>query len=187
MRILFFLAILFFYSCSESKVSIIENMSDIAELSEKILDNPNDTFLLIRRKNYFLKRKQLEAALIDIEHLFKLDSLNYNRTFDLASTYFFLAESGKSEYYVKALNVLNVSRVTEKADFASLLMRAKLYYLFKMYEYSLIDLNNALRVNKYDADAYFYKGLNLKEMGDIKSAIPQFQTSVAGSRVWTSL
>ncbi len=178
MRILSFWAILFLFSCAEPKVPVTEKISDIAVLSEKILASPNDTSLLVQRKNYFLKRKQLEAALIDIEYLFQLDSLNYNRTFDLASTYFSLAESGKPKYYNKALNVLNVSRVTEKAALPSLLMRAKLYYIFKMYEFSLTDLNNALRINKYVAEAYFYKGLNFKEMGDVEAATPQFQTTV---------
>ena len=178
MRILFFCGFLFLLSCTEQNTVVKEKKSDISILSEKILESPNDTTLLIQRRDYFLELNRLEAALIDIEYLYLLDSMNFNRTFDLASTYFTLAEEGKSEYYNKAFNVLNSSRVTEKSHFPSLLIRAKLYYIFKMYELSLTDLNNSLRINKYLAEAYFYKGLNFKEMGEESAAMSQFQTAI---------
>ena len=60
----------------------------------------------------------------------------------------------------------------------ALLLRAKLNYLFQNYSESLNDINTYLPTNKFDSEAYFYRGLIYKEQGDLEMAQSQFQTAV---------
>ena len=66
----------------------------------------------------------------------------------------------------------------QEAHTASLLLRGELHYLYRKHEESLKDLNNVLKVDPYEEKAYYFKGLNFKELGDFKKAISQFQTTV---------
>lgn len=59
-----------------------------------------------------------------------------------------------------------------------LLLRAKLYYVLQNYSQSLNDINTYLPTYPFDAEAYFFKGLNYKDMGDLEMAQSQFQTAV---------
>ena len=57
-------------------------------------------------------------------------------------------------------------------------LERELHYLYRKHEESLKDLNNVLRVDPYEAKAYYFKGLNFKELGDFEKAVSQFQTTV---------
>ena len=59
-----------------------------------------------------------------------------------------------------------------------LLLRAKLYYVLQNYSQSLKDINTYLPSYPFDAEAYFFKGLNYKDMGELEMAQSQFQTAV---------
>jgi Tfp pilus assembly protein PilF len=89
--------------------------------------------------------------------------------------YFNQADS-ESSYYQKSYLLL------EGKDFEALpevlLLRAKLNYLFQNYSESLNDINTYLPSNKFDSEAYFYRGLIYKEQGDLEMAQSQFQTAV---------
>ena len=66
----------------------------------------------------------------------------------------------------------------QEAHIPSLLLRGELHYLYRKHEESLKDLNNVLRVDPYEEKAYYFKGLNFKELGDFEKAVSQFQTTV---------
>ena len=147
-------------------------------LSEKILENPNDTSLLHSRADLFLINGNLEGALLDLEYLYQLDSNNYQNLSNLSHVYYQLGEKGKIDYFRKALLLLDKGIVTLKNELKDLSLRYKLYYYISKHKKSLFDINNVLKLDKYIAEAYYYKGLNFFKLGDTAKAISQFQTSV---------
>jgi Tfp pilus assembly protein PilF len=169
------LSVILIISCNSSNSLEIKDQRTISQISKELLDNPSDTVLLIERRNLYILDENWSQALLDQIELFKLDSLNLNRSFELANMYFNQADSEPS-YYQKSYLLL------EGKDFdalpEALLLRAKLNYLFQNYSESLNDINTYLPTNKFDSEAYFYRGLIYKEQGDLEMAQSQFQTAV---------
>ena len=143
-----------------------------------VIAKPNDVALLQKRKQLFLDRGNLEAAMMDQELIVSLDSSNHELLFELAEMQYQIAKNGRPNYYKVSLKNLTKDLEAQEAHMPSLLLRGELHYLYRKHEESLKDLNNVLRVNPYEAKAYYLKGLNFKELGDFKKSISQFQTTV---------
>ena len=167
----------FLLACGTDQVQK-EQKSDIAQLSVQLLQNPNDLALLKKRKQLFLDRGNLEAAMIDQELIVSLDSSNHELLFELAEMQYQIAKNGRPNYYKTSLKNLTKDLEAQEAHTASLLLRGELHYLYRKHEESLKDLNNVLKVDPYEEKAYYFKGLNFKELGDFKKAVSQFQTTV---------
>ena len=172
-RLLIFSSIIFLFSCSERNISSNEP-SSIADLSKALLEQPNDTALLIERRNRFIESGELEKAIIDQQQLFAIDTSNLNYRYDLADLYFELYPSNPI-YISKSLALISDNYTIFSP---MLLLRAKLYYVLQNYSQSLKDINTYLPSYPFDAEAYFFKGLNYKDMGDLEMAQSQFQTAV---------
>ena len=172
-RLLIFSSIIFLFSCSERNISSNEP-SSIADLSKALLEQPNDTALLIQRRNRFIESGELEKAIIDQQQLFSIDTSNLNYRYDLADLYFELYPSNPI-YISKSLALISDNYTVFPP---MLLLRAKLYYVLQNYSQSLKDINTYLPSYPFDAEAYFFKGLNYKDMGDLEMAQSQFQTAV---------
>ena len=172
-RLLIFSSIIFLFSCSERNISSNEP-SSISDLSKALLEQPNDTALLIERRNRFIKSGELEKAIIDQQQLFAIDTSNLNYRYNLADLYFELYPSNPI-YISKSLALISDNYTIFPP---MLLLRAKLYYVLQNYSQSLKDINTYLPSYPFDAEAYFFKGLNYKDMGDLEMAQSQFQTAV---------
>ena len=172
-RLLIFSSIIFLFSCSERNISSNEPTS-IADLSKALLEQPNDTALLIERRNRFIESGELEKAIIDQQQLFAIDTSNLNYRYNLADLYFELYPSNPI-YISKSLALISDNYTIFPP---MLLLRAKLYYVLQNYSQSLNDINTYLPTYPFDAEAYFFKGLNYKDMGDLEMAQSQFQTAV---------
>ena len=172
-RLLIFSSIIFLFSCSERNISSNEPTS-IADLSKALLEQPNDTALLIERRNRYIESGELEKAIIDQQQLFAIDTSNLNYRYDLADLYFELYPSNPI-YISKSLALISDNYTIFPP---MLLLRAKLYYVLQNYSQSLNDINTYLPTYPFDAEAYFFKGLNYKDMGDLEMAQSQFQTAV---------
>ena len=172
-RLLIFSIIIFLFSCSERNISSNET-SSIADLSKALLEQPNDTALLIERRNRFIESGELEKAIIDQQQLFAIDTSNLNYRYDLADLYFELYPSNHI-YISKSLALISDNYTIFPP---MLLLRAKLYYVLQNYSLSLNDINTYLPSYPFDAEAYFFKGLNYKDMGELEMAQSQFQTAV---------
>ena len=172
-RLLIFSLIIFIFSCSERSISSYEPTT-IADLSKTLLEHPNDTALLIERRNLFLMNGELEKAIIDQQQLFAIDTSNINYRYDLADLYFELYPSNPI-YISKSLALISDNYTVFPP---MLMLRAKLYYVLQNYSQSLKDINTYLPSFPFDAEAYFFKGLNYKDMGDLEMAQSQFQTAV---------
>lgn len=167
------IGLIFFISCKNS--TEVKQERTVSQLSKALVENPFDTLLLMERRDLYIKNENFSQALLDQIELFNLDSLNLSRRFDLAAMYFNQAVD-ESSYYLKSFLLL------DGQDFETfpkaLLLRSKLNYIFQNYTESLNDINRYLPLNKFDAEAYFYRGLIYKELGDLEMAKSQFQTAV---------
>ena len=159
----------FLIACGTEQVQK-EQKSDIAQLSKQLLQNPNDVELLQKRKQLFLDRGNLEAAMMDQELIVSLDSSNHELLFELAEMQYQIAVNGRPNYYKASLKNLTKDLEAQEAHIPSLLLRGELHYLYRKHEESLKDLNNVLRVDPYEPKAYYFKGLNFKELGDFEKA-----------------
>ena len=177
MRYLSLVLSFFLLACGTEQVQK-KQKSEIAQLSEQLLQNPNDVALLQKRKQLFLDRGNLEAAMMDQELIVSLDSSNHELLFELAKMQYEIAVNGRPNYFKASLKNLTKDLEEQEEHTASLLLRGELHYLYRKYEESLKDLNNVLRVDPYEAKVYYLKGLNFKELGDFEKAISQFQTTV---------
>ncbi|MBJ11212.1 MAG: hypothetical protein CMP66_07160 [Flavobacteriales bacterium] len=177
MKYFVFFISFFLLACGTEQVQK-KQKSDIAQLSEQLLQNPNDIALLQKRKQLFLDRGNLEAAMMDQELIVSLDSSNHELLFELAEMQYQIAKNGRPNYYKASLKNLTKDLEAQESHTSSLLLRGELHFLYRNHEQSLKDLNNVLRVDPYEAKAYYFKGLNFKELGDFEKAISQLQTSV---------
>jgi tetratricopeptide (TPR) repeat protein len=172
-RLLLFAFSLILFSCTERK-SVSNEPKTIAELSKALLQQPNDTSLLLKRRNLFVNNGSLDKALLDQQQLFYLDTTNIDYRLDLAELYYQLSVSNPN-YISSSLDLLSEKNMIYPP---MLMLRAKLYYILQNHSQSLKDINSYLPSYPFDAEAYFYKGLNYKEMGDLEMAKSQFQTAV---------
>ena len=172
-RLLILFSTIFLFSCFENNIPVDEP-SSLAKLSKALLEQPNDTALLKERRNLFIETGELEKAIVDQQQLFELDTSNLSYRYDLADLYFDLYPTN-SIYISKSLALISDNH-TVFPPF--LLLRAKLFYVLQNYSQSLKDINTFLTSNPFDPEAYFFKGLNYKDMGDLEMAQSQFQTAV---------
>ncbi len=172
-RLLILLSTIFLFSCLENNLPVDEP-SSIANLSKALLEQPNDTVLLKERRNRFIESGELEKAIIDQQQLFELDTSNLSFRHDLADLYFDLYPTN-SIYISKSLALISENHTIFSPI---LLLRAKLFYVLQNYSQSLKDLNTFLTSNPFDPEAYFFKGLNYKDMGNLEMAQSQFHTAV---------
>lgn len=167
------LSVVLIISCNNSPETHQERT--ISQISKELVENPSDTVLLIERRDLYIQNENWSQALLDQIELFKLDSFDISRRYDLARMYFNQAESQPS-FYFKSFSLL------DGKDFqtfpSALLLRSKLNYLLQNYTESLSDINDYLPSNQFDSEAYFYRGLIYKELGDLEKAKSQFQTAV---------
>lgn len=161
------------FSCKNKTEKLDEQNRTISQISLELLDFPNDTSLLIERRDMYLEDSLWSEAITDQLQLFLIDTSNVKYRFDLADLY----------YNHATINVdyfsLSYDLVRGNYEYAPiLLLRAKLNYLIQNYKSSLSDINEYLPIKPFDSEAYYYKGMNFKEMGDLTLAKSQFQTAV---------
>ena len=173
----YFFIFLFFIACSVEDESE-KKVSKISKISQELLDNPLDSKLLESRKQLFLNQNNIEAAIIDQQTLISLDSTNHLLLYALAEMQYKVAVFGKVDYFKYSLQNLTKDLDLQEKHLPSLLLRSELYYIYKKHKESLQDLNNVLRIDPHSAKAYFFKGLNFKELGLLDRSIAQFQTCI---------
>ena len=79
--------------------------------------------------------------------------------------------SGSVQWFQKALRL-------NPEDETAQLKIAHMFFFMKDYPKAFVSINNVLRQNVYNAEAYFLKGMCYKDMNDTLHAISSFQTAV---------
>ena len=150
----------------------VKGKNEFSDLNSAIAAQPDNASLLFKRAQLFLERKNLNQAYDDISRAVKLDSLNDDYYLLLADICFQGLKIQKSiDAFKKAIS-LKPGRIDGHQKLS------ELYLYLKAYPQCLAEANEALKIDKNLAKAYFIKGFAYKESGDTAKALSSFQTAV---------
>lgn len=150
----------------------VDKSSMVELISEEIADAPDNAELYYKRAEVYYNRGEYEQAKTDLHHAIELDSVPYKYYHLLADSYLDNMESKEGLAVMNGVVMLNPKNIP------SLLKLAEYQLIFKMYDNSILTLNEILRQDPQNAEAYFMLGLNFEEQGDRERAISSFQTAV---------
>lgn len=181
-KFLYILVIFFFaISCKEDKnktVNIPVEEQEVIKTSESaILDSminnePNNAELYYKRANYYAKVDFVPKALVDVLTAIKIDPSKVDYYLMAGDIYI---NMGQGEDAVKTVEKA-IQIIPGNEDLY--IRNIEYQYLLKDYKKALIVVNDLLRINKNNAEAYFFKGLIFKETNNIEKSISSFQTCV---------
>lgn len=167
--------ILFLYSCDEKKndaKSEVVLFKETTAISEQINITPNESSLYFKRGLIYRNINQDSLALNDFFKAVKLDSTKAEYHSAIGELMFNHKDiSGSINWIQKAIDL------NPKDEIAHLKM-ANLFMFTEEYPKAFNEINNVLRANVYNAEAYFLKGMCYKGMKDTNKAISSFQTAV---------
>lgn len=173
---IFILSLIF--SCQSSsnkdeKIPNKENSKDeITLLNDEIASNPDNASLYFKRAQIFMEKKNIKHAFEDITKAVFIDSTKSDYYLLLADASFKGLQIQKAiDAYIKAI------RIDPKSLEAHMKL-SELYLYLKAYPRCLAEANEALKIDKNIAKAYFIKGFAYKETADTPKAISSFQTAV---------
>jgi len=149
--------------------------SKINELSKKIDRRSSNYKLYFDRAKLYEKTDKLQLAVNDMQMLIKRDSINTKYWNYLGDLYL---KSGSAK---GAVSCYQRSTFYNPQDEYAFLKMGEVYLYLQNNEKSFQNLNEALRINKYNPTIYFYKGINYLDMKDTLKALSSFQTAVSVS------
>ncbi len=184
-RLFFFIIIgssLFFSYCQDTaeateEVTANTNLSTtgnpaIDGLSVAIADNPSDPSLYAKRADMFYQNEGYDEAISDLQKALSFDSTNVDYLHLLADVYL--------DYYQSypAINTMMKAATLYPTRIPTLLKLSEFQLILKQYDKSINTINEVLKLEQLNAEAYFMLGLNFKEQGNIDRAMGSFQTAV---------
>jgi len=173
---------LFFTNCQDASettqaTAVITNLPTtgnpaIDGLSVAIAENPNDPSLYAKRADMFYQNEGYDEAINDLQTALNIDSTNVDYLHLLADVYL--------DYYQSypAINTMMKAATLYPTRIPTLLKLAEFQLILKQYDRSITTINEVLKLEQLNAEAYFMLGLNFKEQGDIDRAMGSFQTAV---------
>jgi len=156
------------YSLKDSTKNSVE------QLTELIKQHPADAELFFLRSKLFMTSGNSSAAMTDMLAAVAIDSTRPEYFLLLGDIYFskiFIAQAISSFEKCIALDAKNISAELKLSELF-------LYLGKKKFAECIQHADNALRIDRTSAKAYFIKGYMFKEAGDTARAISSFQTAV---------
>lgn len=147
-------------------------MAQINLLSQKIQENPDDPQLYFQRAGTYYEIEGYDQAIADLQRAMMIDSTQPAYYHLLADTYLDYFKS------YNALQTLEVAAQKFPDNLHTLLKLSEFQYLLKKYQESYKTIDQILRKDPQNSEAFFMMGLNLKEQGDTIRAINAFQSCV---------
>jgi len=173
-------SLLVFNSCEEPTPEATPNAVEkkeapqdyIEQLSDQIIESPNNGNLYVKRAMAYTERNLMELAVKDAERALSIDS----------TAAYFHQVLGEVNFLKGDLRParLSLEKATEldPTNIEALLKLAEVYFLLRRYDEALSTVNDALRQNEQLAQGYFIKGYVYKETGDTTFALSSFQTAI---------
>lgn len=156
----------------QNNVSVDTLSEKVKELNGRILKDPNNPDLYKERADYYLRNKDVDAALADITRALKIDSTKSAYYLTLSDIYFSANKTKDSKLALEKCIFIDSKNV------AAMMKLAELYLYVKKNQESINYINMALKVDRYNAKAYFMKGMNFKEIKDTVNTISSMMTAV---------
>jgi len=144
----------------------------IEQLSDKIVESPNNGNLYVKRALAYGERGLFELALKDAGRALSIDS-TVSYFHQVKGELYFL----RGELRPARLS-LERSIELDESNIEGLLKLGEVLFLLRRYSEALLTVNKALRQDEQLAQAYFLKGYVYKETGDTTNALSSFQTAL---------
>lgn len=181
----FLILLLFLNSCDyfKSKATKEELSKDPVErdiqlLTNRLLDSPNNAFLYYQRGQLFWQQKENEKALNDFYKMTTYDSTKPIYYEVLAS---FFVDNMNIERGIQALDyAIKLDPYNAKYH----VMQGKYSLYIKKYQDAINHLNNALKRDVHNPEAYLYKAYVYKESNNIDKAISNLVTASEQDPTW---
>jgi tetratricopeptide (TPR) repeat protein len=157
---------------AEDAAGLLENANpQIAELSEQIRSRPGDAGLFLQRALAY-RAFNNQAALDDLLQAWQLDSSRADIALERAQQHWLMNDSRSS------MQVLTGWLKHNEPEPDVLWALARQALLLRQYQLSLGTVNQILRQDPYNGEAYYLKGRNYRFMGDTTRSISSYQTAL---------
>lgn len=150
----------------------VDKSSMIDLISQEISSDPDNSVLYHKRAGVHYEKGMYNKAIEDSHKAISLDSLKPEYYHLLADSYLDNAQSRDAMAVMNRVVMLFPKRI------ASLLKLSEYQLILKLYDNSMLTLNEIIRQDPQNAEAYFMLGMNFMETGDKGKAINSFQTAV---------
>lgn len=178
-QFIFFFFILALFSCKNKNADVAEDNaiietsdSILIAFNERIKTDPSNPELYHARARYFLQQKNADAAFADMGRVLKLDTTKADYFITLSEIAFTRGQGATVKSALeKAIEV-------DPDNIEALMKLGELHLYLKNYKEAMGYLDRVLMKDRYNAKAYFIKGMAFKETGDTARAVSSFQTTV---------
>ena len=176
-KFIFFLGIMIFSGCQQEEKkapSDIGNTGDatIDDITAQIAQNQDNANLYALRGELFYDQNNYDQAINDLNKAISLDSTQALYYHLLADSYLDYVRSRE------ALETMELAAELFSERLPTLLKLSEFQLILTKYEDSMRTIDQVLRQDPQNADAYFMFGLNFKETGDTVRAINSFKKAV---------
>jgi tetratricopeptide (TPR) repeat protein len=144
---------------------------ELEQLNTLLESNPDEADLWFQRAQLYYEMEKYPQAVSDLEKAIRLDSTVRQYRHLLADAYLDNYESRK------ALETMEKTVKLFPESISSLLKLSEFQLILKRYPDAMNTLNRIHKIAPQNADAYFMKGLVIKETGDTSQAIGMFQSA----------
>jgi tetratricopeptide (TPR) repeat protein len=175
-----FVVVTFLFSCTaQVENTDVETQagetvdSVLVSFNEQIKNNPKDASLYFgRAKHFFEKRKDVDGAMSDMARVFLLDSTKTEYYVYLSDLYL------TKGLFPEVKSTLETGLVRDEENIDARMKLAEMHLYLREHKECLSNLDRVLRKDRYNAKAYFIKGMAFKEVGDTAKAVSSFHTTV---------
>lgn len=162
-------------SCKNSTNDSQTNTSGdpaIDKISTAISKNPKDASLYYQRAQLYYDKSIYDLSIADLKFALKIDSLNPDYYHLMADAFL---DYGNAK---EAMNTMTDVMGIYPERIPTLLKMAELKYILEDYDSSIMTINEIVRLDPQNAEAYFMLGLNFRSLKDNTRAINAFRTAV---------
>ena len=168
--------VLIVFACTNSekedkKISKTGNPT-IDALTLEIEKQPEDHSLYAERAYIYYENEGYDEAIADLQKALDLDSTKLEYLHLLADVYLDYFQSRK------ALETMKKAVALHPESIYTMLKLSEFQLILKKYQESVSTIEEVLKKDPLNADAFFMYGLNLKEQGKTEQAVKYFQEAV---------
>lgn len=165
---------LIFIQCKEDKQSSVPTtgVASIDGLTKAINDTPMDASLYYERSKAYIQNDGYEYAISDLQKALQLDSLNPD--------YYHLLSDAYMDYFRSKQALQTMEKVAEMYPkrVPTLLKLTETQVILQQYDNAITTLDNILKVDPLNAEAFYMLGLIFYEQKDYPKATNALLTSV---------
>lgn len=156
----------------EKKQEVFTQKTELEQLNEAIIAQPNNATVYVNRANYFLNNGQVEDAKQDADRALKIDKTSAEVSYTKGLV---MLKSGQVE---NAKLFFEHATELDTAHARSYLKLAYIYLAVPDFDKSIAYINKGLRINQYMAEPYWLKGKWYELQNKNELAASSYQTAI---------